>query len=119
MPHLFPWNALISKIPWAHSEDTEVAEVKDLETQNDNKSKWKLVKTRWKPKFGLSDLENDLLASTTSDEARWIFSKITFLKSVHQAEARLSSQKFRNTSFLLSVLPGHNEAAKKLNFFKV
>ena len=58
----------------------------NLEIQNDKNSKWKLVKTRWNPKFGLSDLENDLLTSTTSEEAQWIFSKITFLKSVDQAE---------------------------------
>ena len=32
----------------------------NLEIQNDKNSKWKLVKTRWNPKFGLSDLENDL-----------------------------------------------------------
>ena len=36
----------------------------NLETQNDEKSKWKLDKTTWNPKFGLSDLENDLLIST-------------------------------------------------------
>ena len=51
--------------------------------QNDKISKWKLVKTRWNPKFGLSHFENDLL---TSEEAEWIFSKIILLKSVHQAE---------------------------------
>ena len=37
-------------------------------------------------KFGLSDLENDLLTSMTSEEAEWFFSKIIFLKSVDQAE---------------------------------
>ena len=58
----------------------------NLKIQNDENSKWKLVKTRWNPKFGLSDLENDLLTSTTSEEAQWIFSKITFLKSVDQPE---------------------------------
>ena len=58
----------------------------NLEIQNDENSKWKLVKTRWNPNFGLSDLENDLLTSTTSEEAQWIFSKNTFLKSVDQAE---------------------------------
>ena len=58
----------------------------NLEIQNDENSKSKLVKTRWNPKFGLSDLENDLLTSTTSEVAEWIFSKITFFKSVHQAE---------------------------------
>ena len=64
----------------------EVAEVDNLKTQNDENSKWKLEKTRWNPKFGLRDLENDLLTSTTSEEAEWIFSKIIFLKSVYQAE---------------------------------
>ena len=32
----------------------------NLEIQNDENSKWKLVKTRWNPKFGLGDLKNDL-----------------------------------------------------------
>ena len=58
----------------------------NLEIQNNENSKWKLVKTRWNPNFGLSDLENDLLTSTTSEGAQWIFSKNTFLKSVDQAE---------------------------------
>ena len=58
----------------------------NLKIQNDENSKWKFVKTRWNPKFGLSDLENDLLTSTTSEGAQWIFSKNTFLKSVDQAE---------------------------------
>ena len=44
----------------------------NLEIQNDKNCKWKLVKTRWNPKFGLSDLENDLLTSTTSEGAQWI-----------------------------------------------
>ena len=47
----------------------------NLEIQNDENSKSKLVKIRWNPKFGLSDLENDLLTSTTSKEAQWIFFK--------------------------------------------
>ena len=58
----------------------------NLEIQNDENYKWKLVKTRWNPKFVLSDLKNDLLTLTTSEEAEWIFSKIILLKSVHQAE---------------------------------
>ena len=58
----------------------------NLEIQNDENSKWKLVKTRWNPKFGLSDLENGLLTSTTSEMAQRIFSKNPFLKSVDQAE---------------------------------
>ena len=57
-----------------------------LEIQNDENSKSKLAKTRWNPKFGLGDLENDLLTSMTSEVAEWIFSKNTFFKSVHQAE---------------------------------
>jgi hypothetical protein len=35
---------------------------------------------------GLSDLENDLWTSITSEGAQSFFSKITFLKSVDQAE---------------------------------
>ena len=58
----------------------------NLEIQNDENSKWKLVKTRWNPNFGLGDLENDLLTSTTSEGAQWIFLKNTFLKSVDQTE---------------------------------
>ena len=64
-------------------EVAEVAEVKRPRTQNDENSKWKLKKTRWNPKFGHGDLENNLLTSMTSEEAEWIFSKIIFLKSVH------------------------------------
>ena len=33
------------------------------------------MKTRWNPKFGLSDLKNDLLTSTTSEGAQWFFSR--------------------------------------------
>ena len=40
---------------------------KDLKIQNNENSKLKLVKTRWNPKFGLSDLKNDLLTSTNSE----------------------------------------------------
>ena len=57
-----------------------------LEIQNDENSKWKLVKPRWNPKFGLSDLKNDLLTSMTSEWAQWIFSKVTYWKSGDQAE---------------------------------
>jgi hypothetical protein len=39
-----------------------------------------------KTKFGLSDLKNYLLTSMTSEGAGWIFSKIAFFKSVHQAD---------------------------------
>ena len=35
----------------------------NLKIQNDENSNWKLVKIRWNPKFGLSDLENDLFTS--------------------------------------------------------
>ena len=58
----------------------------NLEIQNDENSKRKLVKTRWNLEFGLGDLKNDLLTSTTSEVAQWIFSKNMFLKSVDQAE---------------------------------
>ena len=46
-----------------------------LEIQNDKNSKSKLAKTRWNPKFGLGDLQNDLLTSTTSEMAEWFFLK--------------------------------------------
>ena len=79
-------NVIFENIHWAHSEDAEVAEVKRPEIQNDKNSKWKLVNTRWNPKFVLGDLEYDLLISTTSEWAQWIFSKITFLKSGDKTE---------------------------------
>ena len=79
-------NVFFEKIPWAHSEVAEVTEVKQPRIQNNENYKWKLLKIRCNPKFGLGDLENDLLTSVTSEGAQWIFSKITFLKSVHQAE---------------------------------
>ena len=79
-------NVIFENIHWAHSEDAEVAEVKPPWNPNDENSKWKLVKTRWNPKFGHGDLENDLLTSTTSEWAQWFFSKITFLNSGDQAE---------------------------------
>ena len=92
IPHLFPWNALISKIQFLK----KIAEPllwsmrllwsNYLETQSNENSKWKLVKTRCNPIFGVSDLENDFLTSTTSEWAQWFFSKITFLKSGDQAE---------------------------------
>ena len=63
----------------------------NLETQNDKNYKWGLFKSRWNPKFDLSNLENDFLTSLTSKGAQWFFSKITFLKSVHQAETTLVS----------------------------
>ena len=47
----------------------------NLEIQNYENFKWKLIETRWNPKFGLRDLKNDLLNSTTSEVAEWIFSK--------------------------------------------
>ena len=65
-----PKNVIIENIHWALFEDAEVAEVK--RPQN--------------PKFGLGDLENDLLTSMTSEWAQWFFSKIIFLKSGEQAE---------------------------------
>ena len=69
----------------------------DLETQNDENSKWKLKKTRWNPKFGLCDLENGLLTTRTSEGAQWIFPKIYFFnqgKALRKwAIARLSRNK--------------------------
>ena len=51
-------NVTFEKIPWAPSEVTEVAEVKQPQNPKQRKSKWKLVKTRWNPKFDLGDLSN-------------------------------------------------------------
>ena len=70
----------------AHSEDTEVAEVKRPQNTKWRKFWIKTCKTRWNPKFGLGDLQNDLLTSTTSEWVQQIFSKIAFLKSGDQAE---------------------------------
>ena len=53
-------NVIFENIPWALFEVAKVTEVKHLETQNDKNSKSKLIKSRWNPKFGLGDLENDL-----------------------------------------------------------
>ena len=78
----------------------------DLKLQNDENSKWKLVKTRWNPKFGLGDLKNDLLTSTTSEWAQWIFSKITFLKSVHSKEKNEACLGFLEEIFTKSVHRG-------------
>ena len=77
-----------------------------LEIQNDENSKSKLAKTRWNPKFGLSDLENDLLTSTTSEWAQSIFSKITFLKSGDQAEKNEACLSFLEEIFAKSVHRG-------------
>ena len=89
MPHLFPWNALISKIWFLKKAPSEVAKVEKVEkpqNQNDENSKRKREKTRWNPTFGISDLENDLLTSTTLEGAQWFYSKITFINVVHQAK---------------------------------
>ena len=78
----------------------------NLEIQNDENSKWKLVKTRWNPKFGLSDLENDLLTSTTSKGAQGFFLKITFLKLVYSKEKNEACLGFLVKSFTKSVHRG-------------
>ena len=74
-----------SYLPWIFGKFA-MTRSNNLEIQNDENSKWKLVKTRWNRKFGLGDLENDFLTSTTSEVAWWIFSKNMFLKSVDHAE---------------------------------
>ena len=51
----FPWNALISKMyfvkkfPEPLLRSPRLLTSNSLETQNDENSKWKLVKTRWNP----------------------------------------------------------------------
>ena len=67
----------------------------NLEIQNDENSKWKLVKTRWNPKFGLSDLKK---RGSVSFFKKYIF-KISGSSLEKWAIARLSSQTFTNTSF--------------------
>ena len=62
----------------------------NLEIQNNKNSKWKLVKTRWNPKFSLSDLENDLLTSMTSEEAQWIFFKDYIFKISESSWEKMS-----------------------------
>ena len=92
IPPINLWNVCIDLRPFStyfnepFSRMLRSPRSNNLEIHNNENSKWKLVKTRWNPKFGLSDLENDLLTSTTSEGAQWIFSKNTFLKSVDQAE---------------------------------
>ena len=92
MPPINTWNIWIDLRPFLKCKEGPFSRSwrsprsNSLEIQNDENSKSKLVKTRWNPKFGLSDLENDLLTSMTSKGAQWFFSKITFLKSVHLAE---------------------------------
>ena len=75
----------------------------DLKTQNDKNFKWRLVKTRWNLKFGLSNLENDHLTSMTlkgiSDFFQKYIFRISALSWEKWAVARLSSQAFTNTSF--------------------
>ena len=53
-------NVIFENIPWAPSEVAKVAEVKRPQTQNNENSKWKPIKNRWNPNFGLGDLENGL-----------------------------------------------------------
>ena len=92
IPPINLWNVCIDSRPFSKyfnelfSRTLRSTRSNNLEIQNNENSKWKLGKTRWNPKFGLSDLENNLLTSTTLEVSQWIFSKITFLKPVHQAE---------------------------------
>ena len=72
-------NVIFEIIPEPSLRSLRSPRANDLKTQNDENSKWKLVKTRWNPKFGLSDLENDLLTSMTSKGAQWKFRKLQFL----------------------------------------
>jgi hypothetical protein len=61
----------LKKIPEPLLRSPRSLRSNDLETQNAENSKWKLVKTKWNPKFGLSDLKNDLLTSMNSEGAQW------------------------------------------------
>ena len=82
-------NVVFEKNPPAPSEVAEVerrSKFKFHRNQKLWKFQMKFIRIRWKTKLGLSDLENDLLTSTTSEGAGYFFLKITFLKSEHQAE---------------------------------
>ena len=70
-------NVIFEKNPWGHRVQT---------AQNNENSKWKLMKIRWNPKFGLRDLKNGLLTSRISEEAQWIFPKYTFFRSGQSTE---------------------------------
>ena len=84
-----------------------------------------LVKTRWNPKFGLSDLKNDLLTSMTSEEAQWFFSKrlhfqnqcITLRKMNDSSAFKSSFLKFQFFSCFFGGFGG--QRVKKLVFVKV
>ena len=96
----------MKKLPEPLLRSLRLLRSNDLKTQNYKNSKWKLVKSRWNPKSGLSDLENDLLTSMTSEGAKWFFSKITFLKSVHSKEKDEACLGFLVKSFTKSVHRG-------------
>ena len=86
------------------------------EIQNDENSKWKLVKTRRNPKFGLGDLENDLLTSTTSEGAQWIFPKNTFFEWTKKFNfiIRGHSNFYRKKGALWNSSPGHDHDRQKV-----
>ena len=104
IPPINLWKICIDLRPFSRS--LRLPRSNNLEIQNDENSKWKLVKTRWNPKFGLGDLENDLLTSRTSEWARWFFSKITFLKLVHSMEKHEACLSFLVNIFTKSVHRG-------------
>ena len=79
------------------------------------------MKIRWNPKFGLNNLENDLLISTISEGAQWFFFQKLHFKISASSWGKwvivlLSIQTFKNTSFWPFVLRGHQEVAKNLKF---
>ena len=97
-------NVTFEKIPWAPYEVAEFAEVKRPRNSKYRKFEWKLVKTRWNPKFGRSDLKNDLLTSMTSEGAQWfVFKNYIFKISASSWEkwaiAWLSLKSFKITTF--------------------
>ena len=71
-----------------------------LPRSNAENYKWKLIKNRWNPKFGLRDFENGLLTSrgSVNFSKKYIFS----IKAKHWekwAIARLSGQTLKITGF--------------------
>ena len=71
----------VSKLSWIkifYPRISEVAEVKWPQTQNYENSKWKLVKTRWNPKFDLSDFGRgsvDFFKNYISKISAWSWEK--------------------------------------------
>ena len=101
-------NVIFEKNPWALLRTPRLPRSNNLETQNDKNYKWKLIKNRWNPKFGLRDLKNGLLTSRTSERALIFFQKAPRKMSYSSA----FWSKFENYQFLTLCPRGHQESVK-------